>query len=98
MNAIEHIEDGDEACPYGKALEREGFERGYEENVEKDGDGGWPWHEWHGPMLVLSMLGNGSIKHHVLIEGSDGDHEATKKYKTPPLLLEFPRNGEAYCS
>lgn len=92
VDAIEHIEDSNETCPYGKSLEREDLEGCHEENVKEDGHGGWPWHEWHRP---ISRSSSSSSRYHVLKEGGDGDHKPTKKYETPPLLLEFPRKGEA---
>lgn len=45
-------------------------------------------------MLLGNKVGIG--RHKVLEEGGDGDDGPTKEGETPPLLLEFPRHGEAY--
>jgi hypothetical protein len=46
-------------------------------------------------MSILLLYKVDVTRDHVLEKGYDCNHEATKEYKTPPLLFEFPHYGEA---
>lgn len=91
VNAIQRIEQGDEAAPQDKPQEGPLLEASHEEHAEEDGGSRRPRHQRYRPLRRAAVAWDFAVE-----DPGDGDGGRAEHCQSPPVpAVELPWKGKA---